>query len=70
MMAEMMAEQEKEYGMDKSCSVEFGITSKGLWSGKVKAYAETIDEAFEKAHVHAIRMNQIIKANNMGDASE
>ena len=45
-------------------SVEFSITSKGLWSGKVKAYADTPQQAMGEALLVAEKINMICKSKN------
>ena len=53
----------KEVNQSQS-SVEISINAKGLWSGKVKAYADTVDEAQELALLKANDLNTKIVAKN------
>jgi len=53
----------KEINQSQS-SVEISINAKGLWSGKVKAYADTVDEAQELALLKANDLNTKIVAKN------
>jgi len=62
-----MAEDEQIVG-EKPNSVKFAINAKGQWSGEVKAYAETIDEAMELGLKKAKYMDTVIK--NANKASE
>ena len=45
-------------------SVEISINAKGLWSGKVKAYADTVEEAQQLALSKANDLNDKIVAKN------
>ena len=47
-------------------SVELSVNAKGLWSGKVKVYADTVEEAFELAEAKAIALSQKIEEKNGG----
>lgn len=46
-----------------SCAIS--INAKGLWSAEIKIYAETIEEAIEKALLKAKEMETIIKEKNV-----
>lgn len=45
-------------------SVEISINAKGLWSGKVKAYADTVEEAQTLALSKADDLNEKIVSKN------
>lgn len=45
-------------------SVEISISTKGVWSGKVKVYAPTSEEALEKAIKRAEELKLIIGGKN------
>lgn len=45
-------------------SVEISVNAKGQWSGKVKVYAETINDAMTLAKSKAETLNDWIKAKN------
>lgn len=49
---------------EKVNSCEVSINAKGMWSGKVKVYAETINEAMEKALLKATELESLIKRKN------
>ena len=49
---------------DKTNSVEISINAKGLFSGKVKVYAETIEEAMTKALAKAAELEVLIGEKN------
>ena len=53
-----------ELTKDNPHSVEFSITSKGLWSGKVKAYADSPSSAMGEAMIIAEKISIICKAKN------
>ena len=55
---------EKEIQIEKPNSCEISINGKGQYSGKVKVYAETIDEARAKAISEAWELEQLIKTKN------
>lgn len=47
-------------------SVEISINAKGLWSGKVKAYADTVEEAQELALEKASTLEtKIVEKNEL-----
>ena len=54
----------QEIKKDNPHSVEFSITSKGLWSGKVKAYAQTPNTAMVEALAIAEKIQTICKGKN------
>ena len=45
-------------------SVELSINAKGQWSGKVKVYADTVEEAFNLAQEKATSLSQKIEEKN------
>jgi len=45
-------------------SAKISINAKGQWSGEVKAYAETIEEAMKKTILHAETMAALINVKN------
>jgi len=47
-------------------SCEISINAKGLFSGKVKVYAETIEEAMKNALEKAAELEVLIKEKNGG----
>ena len=55
---------EKEIVLEQHNSVEISINAKGLYSGKVKVYAESIDEAYKKALAYSEGLNKLIKGKN------
>lgn len=55
---------EKEIVLEQHNSVEISINAKGLYSGKVKVYAESIDEAYKKALAYSKDLNKLIKGKN------
>jgi len=57
----MEAEQETK---EKLNSVEISINAKGQFSGKVKVYADTINEAMQLATLKAGELEIIIKEKN------
>tara|TARA_B100000131_G_C18033597_1_gene579470 strand:- start:678 stop:857 length:180 start_codon:yes stop_codon:yes gene_type:complete len=58
-----MKEQTREIHTSQS-SVELSVNAKGQWSGKVKVYADTIEEAFELAESKATILSQKIEEKN------
>ena len=52
---------------DRPNSVKYSINAKGLWSGEVKVYAETAQEAMKEALLKAELMADLIKAKNRSD---
>jgi len=60
-----MTQEEKQWETpEKPNSVEIGINAKGQYSGKVKVYAESIDEAMSKAKERSKELEELIKAKN------
>jgi len=55
-----------EIPIERPNSVEISINAKGMWSGKVKVYADTLDEAFNKALYKATELAGIIAKQNGG----
>ena len=45
-------------------SCEISVNAKNQWSGKIKVYAETIDEAMDKAEEKANDLSKKIKDHN------
>tara|TARA_B100000131_G_scaffold321096_1_gene370895 strand:- start:1770 stop:1949 length:180 start_codon:yes stop_codon:yes gene_type:complete len=45
-------------------SVELSINAKGQWSGKVKVYADTVEEAFDLAEAKANKLSLKIEEKN------
>ena len=60
-----MPEQTREMHSSQS-SVELSVNAKGQWSGKVKVYADTVEEAFNLAEQKATALSQQIEAKNNG----
>lgn len=48
-------------------SFSISINAKGQWSGEIKVYADSIDEAMKTALSKAKELDQIIKERNKGD---
>ena len=59
-------EQTREINSSQS-SVELSVNAKGLWSGKVKVYADTIEEAFTLAEQKARVLAFAIEEKNNGN---
>jgi hypothetical protein len=55
---------EKELVTDKQNSVKFSINAKGLWSGELKVYSETGEDAFLLASELAERMEDLLLKKN------
>lgn len=55
---------EKEQATEQPNSCEISINAKGQWSGKVKVYAETINDAIALAFTKAQELNDEIKKHN------
>ncbi|MAG50224.1 hypothetical protein CL621_01125 [archaeon] len=58
-----MAETSREMHASQS-SVEISINAKGLWSAKVKAYADTVDDAIKLAEQKAVELELKINSRN------
>ena len=58
-----MEEEVKNVG-ERPDSCKISINAKGLFSGEVKVYAETIEEAMKKALAKAKELNEVIRAQN------
>jgi len=56
-------EAEKQI-IEKPNSVEISINAKGQFSGKIKVYAETIEEAMKLSCEKAVEIEKIIKEKN------
>ena len=57
---------EAEKNIERLNSVEFDVNAKGMYSGKVKVYAETSEQAMKSACERAKEMEKIIKEKNGG----
>ena len=55
-----------ELEIKKQHSTEFSVNAKGQWSGKVKVYGLTPEEAYQEAYALAEKMEQVIKTKNQG----
>jgi len=58
---------EQEIIEEEPNSVEISINAKGQYSGKVKVYAKTIDDAMIIAKNKAKELEDLIKIKNIGD---
>jgi len=47
-------------------SVEISVNAKGQYSGKIKVYSKTIEEAFEQSVIYSEKLNNLIKLKNEG----
>ena len=61
-----MNEQTREIHSSQS-SVELSVNAKGQWSGKVKVYADTVEEAFNLAEQKAKVLAFAIEEKNNGN---
>ena len=61
-----MSEGKREIHSSQS-SVELSVNAKGQWSGKVKVYADTVEEAFTLAEQKAKVLSHAIKEKNNGN---
>ncbi len=59
-----MVEQEEK--LEFQNSVEISVNAKGNYSGKVKCYSKTIDEAYKLATDKASELDALIKVKNCG----
>jgi len=57
---------EAETAVEQPNSVEISINAKGQYSGKVKVYAATIDEAYTSAIKKAEQLEMLINGKNNG----
>ena len=57
-----MPEETKAVEQPNSCKI--AINAKGQWSGEVKVYAESIENAMHKATLKAAELADVIKAKN------
>ena len=55
-----------EVKREENNSIEISINARGKFSGTIKVYAATIDEAMTKATQKARELEQIIKEKNEG----
>lgn len=51
-------------GVEQPHSVEFSVNAKGQWSGKVKVYASSPDDAYRIAKEYAQRIDLEIRSKN------
>ncbi|MHA1827925.1 MAG: hypothetical protein ACTSX6_04675 [Candidatus Heimdallarchaeaceae archaeon] len=56
--------EQKEVNIERPNSVEISINAKGQYSGKVKCYEDTIEEAFNKAKEYSDKLKELIKQQN------
>jgi hypothetical protein len=56
--------EQNEIRTEQPNSVEISINAKGQYSGKIKVYAETIDEAYALAIAKSNDLNTLIKQKN------
>jgi len=61
-----MSEEVKQI-LESQNSVKWSINAKGLWSGELKVYAQTIEEALKKSSEIAKQMEIVIKEKNGGE---
>ena len=57
-----MAEETKVIEQPNSCKI--AVNAKGLWSGEVKVYARTIDEALSTSVSRAETLADLIRTKN------
>jgi len=57
----------KEVSIEQPHSCEISINAKRKWSGKVKVYSDTIDEAVLLTVKKANELDMLIKEKNMED---
>lgn len=50
--------------VERPNSVEISVNAKGQYSGKVKVYADNIDDAMEKAKIKAGELERTIRDKN------
>jgi len=56
--------EEKETVTEQPNSVEISINAKGQYSGKVKVYAYTVNEAMLSAKKKALELEDLIRSKN------
>lgn len=56
--------ENNEVSIESQQSVEISINAKGQYSGKVKVYATTIDDAYNQALLKAAQLEELIKKKN------
>lgn len=56
--------EEKINVLEQQQSVEISINAKGQYSGKVKVYGETIEEAYVKSVDYSQELAKLIKSKN------
>lgn len=61
-----MKMENAERNTEKPNSAEISISATGKWSGKVKAYATTIDSAYDQAVSKADLLEIYLKKKNEG----
>jgi ATP sulfurylase len=59
-----MEENKQQIEHPNSC--EISINAKGLYSGKVKVYAKTIEEAYSLAIERSTKLEELIRKKNGG----
>ncbi len=52
--------------VEQQNSVEISVNAKQLFSGKVKVYAETVDDAMKQALIKGEELQRLIKFKNAG----
>lgn len=50
--------------IERPNSYEISVNAKGQWSGKIKVYADTIEEAKDKAYDEAVKLHAHIREKN------
>lgn len=55
-----------EQKIEQQNSCEISINAKGQFSGKVKAYGHTLEEAMTTTLAHAMQLEILIKEKNQG----
>ena len=55
-----------EMPVERPNSVEISINAKGMWSGKVKVYANTINDAMIVALLKGVELSVVIRKQNGG----
>lgn len=54
-----------EQKVENNCSVKFSVNAKGLFSGECKAYAPSVEEAYARAKLKALEMEEFIRQKNV-----
>ena len=50
--------------VENNCSCKIAINAKGLWSGEIKSYAITLDDAMNTSLKKATELETLIKTKN------